>query len=99
MLVELLFVSDELKTLYTEDCNTIGLPSTVVDLFFYHLAAVVAAEREEDLLRLYSLSLRFHYGDYFINLGEDWVLALSFKAIPTKTVFVSVHKDVLESVS
>jgi plasmid maintenance system killer protein len=97
--VELLFVSDELKALYIEGRNTLSLPSEVIDLFFYHLAAIVAAEKEEDLLRLRSLSLRLHHGDYFIDLGEDWVLTLSLRAIPTKTVFVSMHQNILESAS
>ena len=86
--VDVLFASETIATLYTREAGHEIYPAEVLENFYYHLAAISAAESEGDLLMLRSLPLSILGNVYFIRLGPDWVLSFSVRTIDSSQVAV-----------
>ena len=91
------FAKEELETLYVEGKCNYELSASVIGAFFYHLAAVVAAETVDDLTRLRSLPLYASNGRQLIGLGEDWNLAITFDNREPRVFILDLVQNVLET--
>ena len=78
-LVDIHFATTALEKLYENELGAERYSPVAVDNFFYHLAAICAAESEADLLRLESLPLEPYGGQYMLRLDSDWMLTLSIQ--------------------
>lgn len=95
--MRLYFADEELETLYVEGRSSHNLPASVIGAFFYHLAAVVAAESADDLTRLQSLPLYALNGGQCIRLDEDWELAIAFDDREPRAFILDLVQNVLET--
>ena len=95
--MRLSFAKEELETLYVKGKSNHGLSDSVIGAFFYHLAAVAAAETAEDLTRLQSLPLYVSNGQQLIGLGEGWKLVIMFDNREPRAFILDLIRNVLET--
>lgn len=95
--MRLSFAKEELETLYVEGKSNHDLSDSVIGAFFYHLAAVVAAETADDLTRLRSLPLYASNGRQLIRLGESWKLVITFDNREPRAFILDLVQNVLET--